>query len=125
MPRHILMADDDIESQQILLDVIEVNFTDAKVDKVTNPKRLYDLLNEKGDTYYVLLIDYSLDDIGTQENGYTFLSTHFPHLVAKTIFINDTGSPLPRSSLPKDALVIDRPFSLDGFNEVLNQYNER
>ncbi len=121
----VLMADDDVESQQVMHDAIEVTFSEVEVESVTNRENLNKKLAKNGNEYYLLLIDYHLHDAPRGENEYDFLRTHFPHLIRKTILINDTGETLDNSSFPDDILVIDRPFSLDGFKEIIKEYSER
>ena len=115
---NVLVADCDLDSHELVDDIIEIHFKNVKIDRALCYESFLNKIQASGQQYDLILLN---PDTGS-ENGndiVDLIQKSFPELMERIILIADPqleSSPVARS-LP----VIYKPFSLDNFSEKIKQ----
>jgi len=114
---NVLVADCDMDSHELVNDILEINFKNVKIDRALCYDSFLNKLQNPGQQYDLILLnpetgkDTGNDTLATLQNS-------FPELLDRVILLADTQLD---SSVVQSLPVIYKPFSLDNFGEKLRQ----
>lgn len=118
MPVRILVAEDDLNFQQVIYDILEITFKDARVERVMSAEALFDRLSDPDADYALLLFNLHFD--GPQSIVSPLrIKTEFPAMAGRMVVLcESTIGPGDREEI-KGLPCISKPFSLDEFSELV------
>ena len=113
----ILVADNDMDSHELVHDILEINFKDVRIDRALNLESLLTKIKEANPRYHLILLNLEMQkecdlDILTQIK--TINPDILDRIVVMTNEDTDEVYPKPKYHIPK-------PFSLDQFGEVVKK----
>lgn len=115
----ILIADDDLESHEIIRDILQINFRDVVIDRALSSTSFLAKIQEAEPQYDLVLYNWEMEK---DQNSSLFskICSEFPQIFKRTILFSDSKSqsiPPEFSSMP----FISKPFSLDQFSEIVKK----
>lgn len=113
----VLIADNDLDSHELVDDLIEMIFRDPKIDRALSRESLLSRLSASGVEYDLVIFNYSMhtQDVSDILEHITSIN---PVFEKKIVFI--TSGPT-RGDIPEKFPVLVRPFSLDEFSDVVKK----
>jgi hypothetical protein len=114
MTTRVLMVDEDLDVQELVNDILHINFKDVLIDRAMDVSGLHTRINPLQTQYDLVLIG----DDGTK--GFIdIIGKECPSLLKKAVLICSEHS----AALQKwrDIPSIVKPFSLDDFGEILGK----
>ena len=116
--RRVLIADDDVDSHELIDDLIEVNFRDVEIEHAVTKKSFFNKIGSASQPINLILFNLGLDGSG-EEGNIELLKNRHPDLLNRTVFIVTGDRPVPEALNGMN--LISRPFSLDYFGEVVQK----
>jgi hypothetical protein len=118
MMTRIIIADNDLDSHELIDDLIEINFQDAMIEHAVTFESFLDKLDSSADKYDLIL--YNLDfKVPGEKDIVTFLTEKYPQVLDRVICIDSEqyAHGADYNGIP----TLARPFSLDLFGEVVKK----
>lgn len=117
---NVLMASSDLDVHELVKDLINITYKNAKIDKALNCDRMIQKLNDPDMTYNLVIMDYSL---GQSEgmNALSCFKDHFPHMKERIVLVMDSTAHLSEDEVSHGIPCIVKPFSLDEFDTVVKK----
>ncbi len=113
----VLIADSDLDSHELMDDLIEINFRDALIDHALTKKSFLAKVEGSKEPFNLILFNLDLDSDG---NGCILsqLREQRPELLDRMVFIGSEEDMMtsPQGTRP----FLKKPFSLDRFGEVVS-----
>ena len=112
----VLIGDNDLDSLELVDDLIEIYFKEAAIERALTEEAFFRKLADAVKPFNLILFNVDLEEasgetvIGKLRNGY-------PELLDRLVIL--TPGPLPEGSDFGAYPVLQRPFSLDLFGEVV------
>ena len=114
----VLIADDDVDSHELIDDLIEINFRDVTIDHALTKESCLDKIRA-AETYPSLVL-FNIDlDSNDKESIIPRLKEQHPELLDRVVFIASDQPSADKISNRWPLLI--RPFSLDRFEEVVKR----
>jgi len=122
----VLIADDDLDSHELLDDLIEINFRDVEIDRALTTESFLQKTGAADASYDLVLFNMHPGKSGSDSEAMELVShleKNRPQLLERTVFI------LPKDADPRALGIADRfpvllrPFSLDEFSDVVQKAN--
>jgi len=120
MAVRILIIGNDIHIHKLVIDILEITFTDVVIDRATNEDGLFEKLESEGPEFNLLIIDCHNDKIN-DENLLLALRKAYPHLIKRIILLIDRESEKPDDDILQGMSSVFKPFSLDEFGELVKR----
>lgn len=115
----VLIADNDVDSHELMDDLIEINFRDAQIDHALTKESFLEKIGEIDKAPNLVIFNFDLDN--DNETGIIHqLRERYPDLLDRIVFIASDDDNKSRAALGKWP-VLSRPFSLDHFEEVVKK----
>jgi DNA-binding NarL/FixJ family response regulator len=115
---HVLIADDDMDSHELIDDLIEINFREVEIEHALTKESFIKKIGSASQPFDLILFNLDLDGSG-EEGNIDLLKNRHPDLLDRTIFMVSGDRPVPETL--GDVKVLSRPFSLDHFGEVVQK----
>ncbi len=116
----VLIVDDNLDSHELLNDVLHINFQEVEIERAHDSKSFISKSAQCDSHYDLILLSASIIK-GTESDLWQEVQNHTPDIWNKTVVMTADGdSPFenPRfNQLPR----VSKPFSLDHFAEVLRK----
>jgi hypothetical protein len=120
MPVRVLVADDNLDVQELVNDIILINFKDAAVERVLDADAFRAKIIAANPAYDLVIVASSLAD-ASGKNIVSIVCEEFPDSIARVIILeNDTGY-LPADPTVNIMQIVKRPFSLDDFGDRIRK----
>jgi DNA-binding NtrC family response regulator len=119
MPKKILIADDDMDGQQLLLDLLEINFRDVRVERALSPQSFWEKIaaNESDESWYMILV--SMEYIKEDPTFIDRLKDTSLDALGKTIIMGLQDELETLNEDIKNLPYLSKPFSLDEFEAIV------
>ena len=112
----VLIADDNLDSLELFDDLIDVHFKNADIQRALTKEAFFRKLDSAVKPFNLILFSASFDD-GIPETVIDTLRVRYPELMDRLVVF--TTDSLPEDSPLGGFPVLQRPFSLDVFGEVV------
>ena len=119
-----LVAEEDLNLHQVTHDILEMCFSDVKIERAMNHESLMAKLRAEQADYDLVLYDLKFDEL----SGYDALSTmreEMPELTSRIIILAGNGDDVRHSTHARDLAYVLHPFSLDDFIDTVKRVRER
>ena len=113
----VLIADDDMDSHELIDDLIEINFREVEIEHALTKESFIKKLGAASHPFNLILFNLDLDGSG-EEGNIGLLKNRYPDLIDRTVFIVSEQRPVAEQF--SGLKVLSRPFSLDHFGEVVH-----
>ena len=113
----VLLADDDMDSHELIDDLIEINFREVKIEHALTRNSFLEKIGSDSQQFNLILFNLDLDGPG-EESVVGILKRKFPGLFKRTVFITSGNRPAQET---EELTLLTRPFSLDYFGEVVQK----
>lgn len=113
----VLIADNDLDSHEVVDDLVEMLFRDVKIDRSLSRKSLLTRIGTAGADYDLVIFNYSFRDNEIYEI-LEQITLHNPDLLKRIVFII-TG-PVD-SAISDNYPVLMRPLSIDEFSDTVKK----
>lgn len=115
----ILIADDDLDSHELVRDILQINFRDVEIDRALSSNSFLTKIQEAKPQYDLVLYNLEMEN---DENNKLLskICSEFPAICKRTVLFSDSkpeSMPPEFNSMP----FISKPFSLDQFGEVVKK----
>jgi hypothetical protein len=114
----VLIADDDMESHELIDDLIEINFRDVKIEHALNGESFWTKIAPVPCPFNLILFNVDLIKSG-ETDIVDRIRTERPELLGRMVFLVAKAGTLPVTVA--GSVVIARPFSLDEFSDVVKK----
>ena len=114
----VLIGDNDLDSLELVDDLIEICFKDAAIERALTKEALFRKLAGAAKPFNLILFNVGLEET-TGETVIEKLQSNYPVLLDRLVVL--TSGPLPENSDFSGYPVLQRPFSLDLFGEVVTK----
>jgi DNA-binding NtrC family response regulator len=109
----VLVAEDDLDVQKVVGDILHINFNDIEIERALDCNSLRQKIGSADPPYDLVLLDQDqTDDAG--KNALDIIRDEFPYALARLVAIGDLQS-------DPDVPFIAKPFSLDEFGKIVKQ----
>jgi hypothetical protein len=115
----VLIADNNLDSHELIDDLIEITFRDVAIERALTKKAFLDKIGSAASSYNLILFNLDLDNDG-EEGVLHHIEIATPHLRERMVFIV-TEQDAAAAVAAKGYRCIFRPFSLDHFSEVVKE----
>ena len=112
----VLVADNNLDSLELFDDLIDVHFKEADIQRALTKEAFFRKLDNSVKPFNLILFSASFED-GTTETVIDTLRVRYPELLDRLVIF--TADKLPGESPLGVFPVLQRPFSLDIFGEVV------
>jgi len=113
----VLIADNDLDSHELVDDLIEMIFRDVKIDRALTRESLLSRISAAGNEYNLVIFNYSMHNPDVAEILENIASIS-PALENRIVCITSEAT---RGAIPDRVPVLLRPFSLDEFSDVVKK----
>jgi DNA-binding response OmpR family regulator len=120
MQMRLLVADDNLDVQELVNDILLINFKDVVVDRVLDADTLRAKLGTARQRYDLVIAASSLLD-GTGKSAGAIVRDEFPDHLDKMILLEDTAGQEPSGPDRAPGAVLTKPFSLDEFGDCIRR----
>lgn len=114
----VLVADENLDVQELVNDILLINLKDVVVDRALSVEGLRIRLASVEHSYGLVIAASTLVD----SNGNSALGVirrEFPKYISKTVALEDTHGEARAAAENADIPVLTKPFSLDEFGECI------
>lgn len=114
----VLVADDDLDTHEVVHDILVINFRDVVIDKALNEESLKSKIKEAQPPYNLIL--FGVDS----EEDKIMLTQFFaenPDLIDRTILLTETQATISNDPSLQSFAHLSKPFSLDHFGEIVKK----
>lgn len=122
----VLIADDDLDSHELLDDLIEINFRDVEIDRALTRESVLQKTGAADASYDLVLFNMHPGKNGSDSDAVELVShleKNQPQLLDRTVFILPKESDPQALGIASRFPVLFRPFSLDEFSDVVQKVN--
>jgi DNA-binding response OmpR family regulator len=120
MSVRVLVADDDLDVQELVNDILLINFTDVSVERVLDVQTLRKKLGAAKRPYDLIIATSALaDPKGT--SALSIIRNEFAAYRGKTVILEDTAGKVPRGAEAAGIPILTKPFSLDEFGDIVRK----
>jgi CheY-like chemotaxis protein len=120
MGPNILIASSDLDIYELVVDILEITFKGAKLDRARDYGRASELLGNGEKQYHLVLLDYGLDTTDDRD-ALDALKADFPAIADRIVLLTDSALPQPDQASLNGTALIRKPFSLDDFGAVVKK----
>lgn len=113
----VLIADNDLDSHELVDDLVEMIFRDVTIDRALSRESLFARIEAEGADYHLIVFNHSLDS-SEIDDIISHIHAKNAKLIDRIVFITSEKA---RGEIPDEFPVLVRPFSLDDFNEVVTR----
>jgi|WetSurMetagenome_2_1015567.scaffolds.fasta_scaffold03934_5 hypothetical protein len=120
----VLVVDDNLDSQELVNDILLINFRDVSVERVLDAQGLRKKLGAAKRSYDLIIAAAALAD----PKGVTALSiilNEFGAYRGKTVILEDAPGKVPRGADTAGLPILTKPFSLDEFGDCIRDICSR
>jgi len=115
----VLIADDDMDVQHLMDDVVEINFRDAAVERALSLQSFWKKVSDADAPPYNFIF-LNVEYIKEEPDGFLErLKTANPNAPDKLILMGNAADVEACGEEIKKLPLLDKPFSLDKFEEVV------
>lgn len=111
---HVLIADNDLDSHELVDDVVDMIFRDVRIDRALSKESLFLRLGASGNNYDLIIFNYTMEKKEIEE-VIQYITATRPELLPSIFFIT---SDKQHKEIPAQFPVLTRPYSLDAFSEI-------
>ncbi|MDR0307225.1 MAG: hypothetical protein LBI42_10360 [Chitinispirillales bacterium] len=118
MKTNVLIADDDMDSHQLMYDILEIIFRNVKIDRTLNLQSFWSKISAKENRYDLVLLSPGLIK-EEQDSFLERLNEANSEVVGKVVL---TGPEKDFETCAQDIKLLPflpKPFSLDRFEEIV------
>jgi DNA-binding NtrC family response regulator len=115
----VLIADDDLDSHELIDDLIEINFRDVEIERALTKESFLIKIGTAKSPYNLILFNLDIEKAGNGREVVEHLEANHPELLKRMVFISSDVH--ASESINADYLVLTKPFSLDRFGEVVQK----
>lgn len=120
MPKRVLIIGNDLITQKLLVDILELTFKKVAIDKIISFDGLDDKLKKQQQEYNLIIIDfYNTKDVN--EDLIVYLRNNYPLIINNLILHFNSVDVKPDDNVLFDIPYVIKPFSLDFFGELLEK----
>ena len=116
----VLIADDDMDAQRLMDDVVEINFRDVVIERALSLQSFWKKVSDAGADAPYNFIFLNVEYIKEEPDGFLErLKAANPNTTAKLILMGSAADAEACGEDIKQLPHLDKPFSLDEFEEVV------
>jgi DNA-binding NtrC family response regulator len=119
-----LVAEEDLNLHQVTHDILEMCFSDVKIERAMNYESLMAKLRAEDADYDLVLYDLKFDELSGSDALPT-IRKEMPELANRIIVLAGNGDDVRRSAHARDLAYVLHPFSLDDFIDTVKRVRER
>jgi DNA-binding NtrC family response regulator len=115
----VLVADSNVDSHELIHDILQINFRDAKIERAHNCESFMNKISQAEHPYNLILYSMQMD----AEAGNNTLSQFFhenPKLLKHTVLMTENVTTKSNPHIDR-VHTIRKPYSLDHFGEVIKK----
>ena len=116
MPVRVLVADDNLDSQELVNDILLINFKDVSVERVLDAATLRKKLSAAKKPYDLVIAASNLAD-PRGASALAIIRDEFAAYRDRTVILEDAPGKVPRGPETAGIPVLTKPFSLDEFGD--------
>lgn len=120
MAVHAFIIGNDLNVQKLIVDILEITFSDIAIDRTTSAEGLFSKLKGKGFDYKLIILDCG-GIRKVNEDIILDIRSKYPHLIERMIVLFDSIEEKPGDEVLLDIPYIIKPFSLDKFGELVKK----
>ena len=120
MPKKALTIGNDLITQKLLGDILELTFKKVTIDKIISFDGLDDKLDKQKQDYDIIIIEFYNTKIANENLIIKFRNNH-PSIINNLIFIFNSSEGKPDDNILFDIPYVIKPFSLDVFGGLLEK----
>ncbi len=113
----VLIADDNLDCQELIDDILEINFKDVQIDRALSLKSFQTKAGE-GIPYDLILFNTSFID--DQFSALAFLK-ELNNRSSRVVLIGDKNDSTIFNPAVQEFPLLTKPFSLDDFGEIIKK----
>lgn len=114
----VLVADNDLDSHELIDDILQINFRDPKIERVHTPDSFAEKVSSAVPPYNLILYSVQMD-IESGQKILAQLLKQNPDLSKRMVLMGEDKDSLPPDA--KSVPNIPKPISLDYFGEVVKK----
>ncbi|MDG5814507.1 hypothetical protein QA601_05435 [Chitinispirillales bacterium ANBcel5] len=115
----VLVADDDLDSHELLSDILQINFQDVQVDRALNSSSFVAKVMESQTQYDLILFSVDIDE--EPQKIVQQIQSQFPDILNRTVLMVGADQSSLNSELLQKLPRVSKPFSLDHFAEIIRK----
>ncbi|NLE01240.1 MAG: hypothetical protein GX640_15340 [Fibrobacter sp.] len=115
----VLIADSDLDSHELVDDILQINFRDVKIDRALNATSFLNKIKDAQPPYNLILFNPEID-INGELKLLDQIRALNPQMLNHIILLNADVDQF-RESESGIMFAIKKPFSLDYFSEVIKK----
>ncbi|KMQ52496.1 hypothetical protein CHISP_0763 [Chitinispirillum alkaliphilum] len=115
----VLIADEDLDSHELLSDILHINFHEVEVERAHDCNSFLNKISQPDIKYDLIL--YSSVFLKDQPEMLLQVKNENPDAFARIVLLVDAHESLPENRELKNLPSISKPFSLDHFGEVIRK----
>jgi DNA-binding NtrC family response regulator len=120
MPVRVLVADENLDVQELVNDILLINLKDVAVDRALSAEGLRTRLASVEHSYSLIVAASTLVD-SNGNSALRIIRREFPEYVSKTVALEDAHGEARAAAENADIPVLTKPFSLDEFGECITR----
>jgi hypothetical protein len=121
MQRKALIIGNDLITQKLLVDILELTFKKVTIDKIISFNGIDEKLNKQLQDYDLIIIDFYNNLKNVNEDLILHLRNNHPSIISSLIFIFRSLDGKPDDNVLFDIPYVIKPFSLDVFSGLLEK----
>jgi DNA-binding response OmpR family regulator len=120
MPVRVIVADENLDVQELVNDILLINFKDVSVERVLEAQGLRDKLDKSKRPYDLIIAASGLAD-PQGKSALAIIREEFQAYTGKTVILEDTSGQVTRGPLAAGIPILTKPFSLDEFGDCVRK----
>ncbi len=120
MPVRALVADDNLDVQELVNDILHINYRDVSVDRALDFDGLCSRLRDADPRYDLLIAAATLGD-AVDTPVVSVLQSEFAEYLPAAVKLQEAPGQVPVESGPVALAVLTKPFSLDDFCDCIKR----
>lgn len=120
MPVRVLVADDNLDVQELVNDILIINFKDVSVERVLDANGLREKLGAAKRPYDLIIVASGLAD-PQGKSAPAIIREEFRAVSGKTVILEDAPGQVKRGPGTAGIPVLTKPFSLDEFGDCVRK----
>ncbi|MBN1309609.1 MAG: hypothetical protein JXA18_16940 [Chitinispirillaceae bacterium] len=112
----VLIADNDLDSHELIDDLIEINFRDVIIERALTKESFLRKIGAGSLAYNLILFNLDLEKSEKGEGIVAYLEASRPELLGRIVFIASDQE--AAASINGKYTLITRPFSIDHFEAM-------
>jgi DNA-binding NtrC family response regulator len=123
-PVRILVAVEDLSLHQVVQDVLDITFKEAKTERAMSAQSFLERLRERPDDYDLVMLDVSFDT-DAPEVPLPTLQAQLPEVLKRTILLASRHDSARIRAEYGEMALATYPFSLDDFTAIIRSVYDR